>query len=745
ALQALAEAKKDLDAIPASQRDDAFISVQARTDELCAVTHWTLRDYENAHAAIDRAMRRYESVAKERERFNALNAKAAFYASTGEYAKAIELMLEAEKFFEKIGDRKKRAMLLHNISGIYYESGQEDIGLQTISKAIETLGEEQSRQSIEMFNGRGLMLMRQGRYDEAEADFKRALELSRTYESLDEQVRALSGIGRAYLERERFDEALKVYQEALKLRASARSRNAELDILKGIGYIYERRGEWQRAKAHYEKMLSLAEADRSELHRADAFAGLSRVAEAEGDYKAALEFHKAFHRHSETLAEKKSDDQFQRFKAMFLADQAKKESESLKALNAQLFKAHDALSQIVSELELQKADLELQYSRIKELLSSLSEGILIEDENRKAHFVNQRLLDLFGIKGTPDDFIGKSADRLRAFVRHRVQESDKTRAYFERCFYERRTERGKEVKQLNGKIYEFSFVPLFKQERYRGSLWIFEDVTLRKNRERERELTIEKLNEANQKLQKANRLKDDLIAIAVHDLKNPLNVIIGFSELLLAQSQSESDRAHLESIKRAATRMLALVQDLLNSAKAEKEETLNLAPTSLNQIARYVVANQEVLAKAKRIELRLQENAECKINAEPNKLYEALENLVSNAIKYSPEGKTVFVSVEKLSVERSRMRRKSDLERAKAGVARVVVKDEGQGLTNEDMEKLFQPFQKLSAKPTANEHSTGLGLYIVKNLVEKHHGRVWAESEGKGKGATFFLEFPAIE
>lgn len=91
------------------------------------------------------------------------------------------------------------------------------------------------------------------------------------------------------------------------------------------------------------------------------------------------------------------------------------------------------------------------------------------------------------------------------------------------------------------------------------------------------------------------------------------------------------------------------------------------------------------------------------------------------------------------------MRRKSDLERAKAGVARVVVKDEGQGLTNEDMEKLFQPFQKLSAKPTANEHSTGLGLYIVKNLVEKHHGRVWAESEGKGKGATFFLEFPAIE
>lgn len=741
----LAEAKKELDAVPNAARTEAFAFALARHEETLGIVKWMDRDYEDAFRALDRAVQRYEAIGKERERFNAMNAKACVYASTGEYAKALDLMLQIEKFFEKIGDKKKQAMLLHNISGIYYESGQNDIALETVAKAIDALGDERSAQQIEMLNGRGLMLMEAGRFAEAEADFARALELSRFYERLDEQIIALSGMGRIHLEQGRLDDALRTYQEAAKIRPSARGRNAGQDILKGLGYIYEQRREWERAKACYRQMLSLAELDQSDRHFVDAFAGLCRIAEAEGDYQAALDFHKAMHRHAQSLSEKQSDDKFQRLKAAFLADQARKESEQLKTLNAQLLKAHDALSHIVSELELQKADVELQYSRIKSLLAALPQGILIEDERRKTHFVNQRLLDLFEIPGAPDDFLEKSADRLRAFVRHRVYESQATRAYFENRFYEKKTELGREVKQRNGKIYEFSFIPLFKQEHYRGCLWIFEDITPRKTQERERELTIAKLNEANEKLQKANKLKDDLIAIAVHDLKNPLNVIIGFSELMLAEKDPDSMRAYAQSVKRSATRMFSLVEDLLNSAKSEKDDALALSPTNANQVLRYVVANQEVLAREKKIQLRLDERAECVINADPAKLYEIFENLLSNAVKYSPVGSAVTITIEKLSVDQSRMRRKTDIERAQAGVARVAIKDEGQGLSEEDISKLFQPFQKLSAKPTGNEHSTGLGLYIVKNLVEKHHGKAWAESEGKGKGATFFLEFPAIE
>jgi signal transduction histidine kinase len=106
---------------------------------------------------------------------------------------------------------------------------------------------------------------------------------------------------------------------------------------------------------------------------------------------------------------------------------------------------------------------------------------------------------------------------------------------------------------------------------------------------------------------------------------------------------------------------------------------------------------------------------------------EVVENLIGNAIKYSPHEKTIWVSVSRYDKDK----------------VRFSVKDEGQGLTEEDMKKLFGKFQRLSARPTGGESSTGLGLSIVKKLVEMHGGKIWAESEGRNKGATFTVELAA--
>ncbi len=103
-----------------------------------------------------------------------------------------------------------------------------------------------------------------------------------------------------------------------------------------------------------------------------------------------------------------------------------------------------------------------------------------------------------------------------------------------------------------------------------------------------------------------------------------------------------------------------------------------------------------------------------------------MENLVTNAIKYSPLGKPVRVAV-----------RRTD------GLVRFEVRDEGPGLTDEDMGRLFQRFGRATVAPTGGESSTGLGLSIVKRLVELHGGRVWAESPGRDKGSTFIVELPA--
>ncbi|MDW8465755.1 MAG: sensor histidine kinase [Chloroherpetonaceae bacterium] len=116
------------------------------------------------------------------------------------------------------------------------------------------------------------------------------------------------------------------------------------------------------------------------------------------------------------------------------------------------------------------------------------------------------------------------------------------------------------------------------------------------------------------------------------------------------------------------------------------------------------------------------------------KFSRCFDNLISNAIKYSPHGKHIWVSMEEHQDVATLQK-----------VVRIAVKDEGQGLSEADMQKLFGKFQRLSAKPTGGESSTGLGLAIVKQIVELHGGKVWAESEGKDKGATFFVELPVSE
>jgi signal transduction histidine kinase/TolA-binding protein len=745
ALEKIAEAKKVLDNL--SQHDKRVKFCLGKKFETKALVKWTMREIEEAHLAIDSAIKIYDEINDRKSYHNALNSKACILLTTNNYTQAIELLLKAADYFEKSSENQRLATILHNIGGVYYSSGQYDLANKTILKALTTLGEENSPKALEMLNALGLVNHELKQNSKAEAYFQKALSLSRKFDNIDNQVSALVGLGNINLEKQNPDEALNYYLQAYELRKLGSGRQSELSILEGISKVYFLKKDWQNSKTWYEKLLGLAQNFNNNRYLAKAYLGLYQCAEIEEDFKTALEYHKQYLHYFTENQKEEQNEKLVSLKQTFSYEQAKKESENLEKLNQQLFKAHNTLSEIVAELEIQKADLELQYSRIKGLLSLLSEGILIEDENLVTHFINQKLLDLFDIPGTPQDFISKSANRLRVLVQRKVQNSSEERKFFEQCFFEKRQVIGREVKQTSGKIYKFSFLPLFNNERYRGCLWLFEDITVIKNQEKEREMTIEKLNEANTKLQKANKLKSDIISIAIHDLKNPLNIIIGFSELIKTGTHDlETVKSYIESIERSSKRMLSLVQELLNSSASDRDEPLlNLKLTDVNEIVRYVVANQEILAQEKNIRLEIEEKASCKVYAESNKLYEVFENLVSNAIKYSPREKKVIVSIEKLEPAKSQLRRKSDLERTALGVARISVKDEGQGLTEDDKQRLFQPFQKLSSRPTGKEHSSGLGLYIVKNLVEKHYGKVWAESEGKGKGATFFVELPLAE
>ncbi len=242
---------------------------------------------------------------------------------------------------------------------------------------------------------------------------------------------------------------------------------------------------------------------------------------------------------------------------------------------------------------------------------------------------------------------------------------------------------------------------------------------------KEKEITDAK----NAELEIANKLKTKLLGIAAHDLKNPLGNIIGFVKMLLEETPSESDHHEmLMMINESSQNMLKLIGDLLESSAAEiGAMTLEHEIIDAAEIIRTVIYSNVSAAQAKkqRIESKI-ENVD--VVADSKRLRQVVENLISNAIKYSPMDKSITL---RLFSHNNR--------------ARIEVQDEGQGLTQEDMSKLFGQFQRLSAQPTGGETATGLGLSIVKQIVELHGGSIWAESEGKNKGATFIVELPLAD
>jgi signal transduction histidine kinase len=227
---------------------------------------------------------------------------------------------------------------------------------------------------------------------------------------------------------------------------------------------------------------------------------------------------------------------------------------------------------------------------------------------------------------------------------------------------------------------------------------------------------------------------NEILGVASHDLKNPLAGILGLAEIILDNIQSSTDdemkAEALECITllhSEADRMLRIIKELLDKHREGESLVLHKEPIDLNDIIETALRWNHQQAAQKAIDIRFQRDHRVPIEVDVDALMRVVDNLLSNAVKYSPRGSRVWVELEH-----------------GADGAVLSVRDEGPGLTNEDLKRVFGKGQQLSAKPTGGEHSTGLGLYIVKQLVEQHNGQVGVESEA-GKGATFWIRLPVRE
>ncbi|TAE33321.1 MAG: sensor histidine kinase [Candidatus Kapaibacterium sp.] len=227
----------------------------------------------------------------------------------------------------------------------------------------------------------------------------------------------------------------------------------------------------------------------------------------------------------------------------------------------------------------------------------------------------------------------------------------------------------------------------------------------------------------------ANAHKTELLSIVAHDLKNPMGAIMGMAEILLSMLPEEtSPKIYAAQIKKTTERTITLIKDLLDSAALDLGKIVpEFAETRLSLLLNDVgeVHYAEAENKEQIMVFDIQPNIS--IEADSGRLQQALDNLVSNAIKYSPHGTTIYLRLQRAE-----------------GCVRIEVQDEGQGFTDEDKEKLFGFFQRLSAVPTGGESSNGVGLAITKKIIDMHNGVLSCISE-HGKGATFVIELPITQ
>jgi signal transduction histidine kinase len=274
-----------------------------------------------------------------------------------------------------------------------------------------------------------------------------------------------------------------------------------------------------------------------------------------------------------------------------------------------------------------------------------------------------------------------------------------------------------------------------------------------------RKRTELQLQEAKNVAEMANRIKSDFLANMSHELRTPLNAIIGFNEMLVDKKLGDLTDIQLDMLKdmlESSYHLLSLINDILDLSKVEAGK-LELSTTTTNLedlLSRSLVIVQE---KASKNNIKLSVDAKdipTTIEADERKLKQVIYNLLSNALKFTPEGGSVSLKARNLLLVNGHFEttkgERFDLEGVKEDLKEtqqteflmISVEDTGIGIKLEDQARVFDPFEQAESSLSRKYQGTGLGLPLTKKLIELHGGRMWLESAGEGRGSSFTFVIP---
>ncbi len=268
------------------------------------------------------------------------------------------------------------------------------------------------------------------------------------------------------------------------------------------------------------------------------------------------------------------------------------------------------------------------------------------------------------------------------------------------------------------------------QQSSRKVAVIFKDISEAKRNEVEREKILQREQTARETAERANRIKDEFLAVLSHELRSPLNPILGWTRLLRSGKLNEAKTVEaLATIERNAQLQTQLISDLLDISRIMRGKlTLNAAPVSLSFVISAALETVQLAAEAKTIQIEvISETNIPQVYGDAGRLQQVIWNLLSNAVKFTPTGGQVEIHLTQAN-----------------NFAQIQITDTGKGINSQFLPYVFEHFRQEDSAITRKFGGLGLGLAIARQITELHGGRIWVESLGENQGATFTVELPLL-
>jgi len=537
-----------------------------------------------------------------------------------------------------------------------------------------------------------------------------------------------------------YEKSAQFLEQALAIEQALKNIKVEVLVLNELGRINAARGRADEARVNFETILKYKEELDDAAAEANALFNLAHLDQQEGKYEQALKGHK------QALAIRRSLGDRQQ-ESLSLSD--------IGELYSVMKNTERALANHVAALEIRQSlkdtkGLAVSYNNIGVLyfqtknyqraMANLELGLAAARETqnqsqiaRSYDYMSQcfeasheykKALEYKSLYLAINDFIQRERTEQKLLETQNRYELDKKESEIDKLEQERKQKQ----KELDNQRKFRNVLIVVVVLVITVALLVYYLYVLKKRSNQELTLINEKVQDQNVQLQDLNATKDKFFSIISHDLKGPLNSLTSFSGLLINHTESlskEDIQMLAKDLDKSVKNLFALLENLLEWSRSQTGN-IEFTPKPFD-LGALLEENKELLkaqAQAKKINLVNENKEALTVTAHQNSINTVVRNLISNAIKFTPEGGLIIVGMK---------RRDREVE--------VSVADNGVGMSPQVVEKLFRIDTKISTKGTADEKGTGLGLILCKDFIEKNGGQISVQSE-VGKGTVFYFTLP---